>query len=146
MNLDQSALREGANEIRIHKTGTGRLYWSASGAYYSNDKKLVQNNKLSANDNGIDVGQGAEFAGGVPTKGVQVQNNQITNSLYIGVLAQSDSTLNVFQSNKASGTAAGTAHYDCQDLSSGTGTAGTADTWKDDQGMTASPAAICKRG
>jgi len=49
IHLDQSTLREGANEIRIHKTGAGRLYWSASGAYYSNDKKLVQSNKLSLN-------------------------------------------------------------------------------------------------
>jgi alpha-2-macroglobulin len=49
IHLDQSALHEGANDIRIRKTGTGRLYWSASGAYYSNDKKLVQSNKLSLN-------------------------------------------------------------------------------------------------
>jgi len=49
IHLDASALREGSNEIRIHKTGAGRLYWSASGAYYSNDKKLAQSNKLSLN-------------------------------------------------------------------------------------------------
>jgi alpha-2-macroglobulin len=49
IHLDASALHEGANEIRIHKTGAGRLYWSASGSYYSNDKKLVQSNKLSLN-------------------------------------------------------------------------------------------------
>jgi uncharacterized protein YfaS (alpha-2-macroglobulin family) len=49
VHLDQSALHEGANDIRIHKTGAGRLYWSASGTYYSNDKKLVQSNKLSLN-------------------------------------------------------------------------------------------------
>jgi hypothetical protein len=49
IHLDASALREGSNEIRIHKTGAGRLYWSASGAYYSSDKKLVQSNKLSLN-------------------------------------------------------------------------------------------------
>ena len=48
-HLDASQLQPGPNEIRIHKTGTGRLYWSASGAFYSNDKHLVQNNKLSLN-------------------------------------------------------------------------------------------------
>ncbi|MGD0841231.1 MAG: MG2 domain-containing protein [Candidatus Acidiferrales bacterium] len=47
--LDASALQSGANQIRIHKTGTGRLYWSVSGTYYSSDKYLVQNNKLSLN-------------------------------------------------------------------------------------------------
>jgi uncharacterized protein YfaS (alpha-2-macroglobulin family) len=49
IHLDAAQLQVGANEIRIHKTGTGRLYWSATGAYYSNDKRLVQNNKLSLN-------------------------------------------------------------------------------------------------
>jgi len=49
IHLDSSALQPGPNEIRIHKSGTGRLYWSASGAYYSGDKRLVQNNKLSLN-------------------------------------------------------------------------------------------------
>ena len=49
IHLDQSALHQGTNEIRVHKIGAGRLYWSASGAYYSNDKKLVQSNKLSLN-------------------------------------------------------------------------------------------------
>jgi hypothetical protein len=49
IHLDSSQLQSGANQIRIHKTGTGRLYWSASGSYYSSDKHLVQNNKLSLN-------------------------------------------------------------------------------------------------
>jgi hypothetical protein len=49
IRLAASQLQTGANEIRIHKSGAGRLYWSASGAYYSNDKRLVQNNKLSLN-------------------------------------------------------------------------------------------------
>lgn len=49
IRLDSSQLQSGANEIRIRKTGKGRLYWSASGSYYSNDKRLVQNNRLSLN-------------------------------------------------------------------------------------------------
>jgi hypothetical protein len=49
IHLDASQLQSGANQIRIHKTGAGRLYWSASGSYYSSDKHLVQNNKLSLN-------------------------------------------------------------------------------------------------
>ena len=47
--LEASQLQPGQNEIRIHKSGTGRLYWSASAAFFSNDKHLVQNNKLSLN-------------------------------------------------------------------------------------------------
>ena len=49
LHLDASQLATGATEIRIHKSGTGRLYWSATGAYFSSDKRLVQNNKLSLN-------------------------------------------------------------------------------------------------
>jgi uncharacterized protein YfaS (alpha-2-macroglobulin family) len=49
IRLDGAQLQIGANEIRVHKSGPGRLYWSATGAYYSNDKRLVQNNKLSLN-------------------------------------------------------------------------------------------------
>jgi len=48
-HLGASKLQSGQNEIRIHKAGTGRLYWSARGAYYSSDKHLVQSNKLSLN-------------------------------------------------------------------------------------------------
>ena len=49
IHLDSAELRPGANEIRIQKTGASRLYWSATGAYFSDDRKLVQNNKLSLN-------------------------------------------------------------------------------------------------
>ena len=49
IHLDASQLQSGVNQIRIHKTGTGRLYWSANGSYYSSDKHLVQNEKLSLN-------------------------------------------------------------------------------------------------
>ena len=48
-HLSASQLQTGPNEIRIHKSGKGRLYWSASGAYFSNDKRLVQNNRFSLN-------------------------------------------------------------------------------------------------
>ena len=49
VHLVAAQLQTGANTIHIHKTGTGRLYWSASGHYYSNEKRVVQQNKLSLN-------------------------------------------------------------------------------------------------
>ncbi len=49
LHLIASQLQPGANEIRIRKSGPGRLYWSTSAAFYSNDKHLVQNNNLSLN-------------------------------------------------------------------------------------------------
>jgi uncharacterized protein YfaS (alpha-2-macroglobulin family) len=48
-HLGAADLRPGPNEIRIRKAGAGRLYWSASAHFYSSDKHLVENNKLSLN-------------------------------------------------------------------------------------------------
>ena len=47
--LPTDQLQAGANNIRIQKSGTGRLYWSARGEYYSAEKRLFQNNQLSLN-------------------------------------------------------------------------------------------------
>jgi alpha-2-macroglobulin len=49
LHLDAGKLQPGANQIRIKKRGSGRLYWSARGEYYSADKRIFQNNKLSLN-------------------------------------------------------------------------------------------------
>jgi uncharacterized protein YfaS (alpha-2-macroglobulin family) len=49
IHLDAGQLLTGRNEIRIRKSGAGHLYWSATGAYYSADKRLYQHNKLSLN-------------------------------------------------------------------------------------------------
>jgi uncharacterized protein YfaS (alpha-2-macroglobulin family) len=49
IHLSAAQLQPGANTIHIHKSGTGRLYWSASGHYYSNEKRVIQQNKLSLN-------------------------------------------------------------------------------------------------
>ena len=39
--LNDLQLAAGANQIRIAKSGEGRLYWWARGEYYSNEKKVV---------------------------------------------------------------------------------------------------------
>ncbi len=39
--LNDSQLAPGANQIRIAKSGDGRLYWSARGEYYSTESKVV---------------------------------------------------------------------------------------------------------
>ena len=38
-----------ANKIEVRKNGSGRLYWSARGSYFSTDKKLYQSGNLSLN-------------------------------------------------------------------------------------------------
>jgi alpha-2-macroglobulin len=47
--LATDQLQAGNNAIRVEKTGAGRLYWSARGEYYSSDKRVFQNNKVSLN-------------------------------------------------------------------------------------------------
>ncbi len=41
VTLNEAQLAPGANQVRIVKTGDGRLYWSARGDYYSNAPKVV---------------------------------------------------------------------------------------------------------
>jgi uncharacterized protein YfaS (alpha-2-macroglobulin family) len=41
VTLNEGQLAPGANQVRIVKTGHGRLYWSARGEYYSNESKVV---------------------------------------------------------------------------------------------------------
>jgi uncharacterized protein YfaS (alpha-2-macroglobulin family) len=38
-----------ANKLEIRKTGSGRLYWSARGSYFSTDKKLYRSGTFSLN-------------------------------------------------------------------------------------------------
>jgi uncharacterized protein YfaS (alpha-2-macroglobulin family) len=49
LDLPAGQLRQGANSIRVQKSGRGRLYWSARGEYFSAEKKYFQNNKFSLN-------------------------------------------------------------------------------------------------
>ena len=39
--LNESQLAQGANQLRLVKSGDGRLYWSARGEYYSNQSNVV---------------------------------------------------------------------------------------------------------
>lgn len=40
---------EETNSIEVRKSGNGRLYWSASGAYYSTDQRMYQSGSLKLN-------------------------------------------------------------------------------------------------
>ncbi len=41
LTLDEAQLAQAANELRIVKTGDGRVYWSARGEYYSSEKNVI---------------------------------------------------------------------------------------------------------
>jgi hypothetical protein len=59
--------------------------------------------------------------------------------VYDRLFADEDSTGNLVEGNKAIN-----AGLDCDDLSTGTGTAGTGNTWKGNKGTTSNPPGLCK--
>ena len=48
VTLNESQLAPGANQVRIAKTGDGRLYWSTRGEYYSNEVEGREHRQLQA--------------------------------------------------------------------------------------------------
>ncbi len=47
ITLNESQLAPAANQVRVVKTGDGRVYWSARGEYYSSDSKVVNVGRFS---------------------------------------------------------------------------------------------------
>lgn len=104
----------------------------------------INNNRLAANDYGLDLGVGtANEDGGslTVTTGVLLKNNEATDNRFDGLRAENDAQGNRLKNNKASGTSAG---HDCRDASTGSDTAGTANTWQNDKGRTSNPSGICE--
>ncbi|MEU6220565.1 right-handed parallel beta-helix repeat-containing protein [Streptomyces sp. NPDC047022] len=99
------------------------------------DHVTISDNTISdSTQNGIIVDPGS-------LSDSTISNNTVTNSANDGVLIQDTSgnsgnlvTTNVLQ---------GSGHFDCEDLTTGSGTAGTANTWTANQATTSNPAALC---
>jgi len=72
--------------------------------------------------------------------GVMIDHNVANANVFDGFRADPGAEGNTFYGNKASSNGS----HDCHDDTTGTGTAGTANTWKDNQGVTQTPAGICK--
>jgi hypothetical protein len=76
------------------------------------------------------------------THGQVVRDNDASTDNVWGLLVRADATGNRLTRNDLRGDAS----LDCRDDSSGTRTAGTANTWLDDRGLDAAPAGICASG
>jgi Right handed beta helix region len=98
----------------------------------------VHDNHLTGGAYGLDAFDG--------TTGVMIANNQVSNVTAVGIFNEAAGTFgpaatnNTYQGNHATGSGS----VDCEDDTTGSGTAGTANTWKDDHGATSSPAGLCK--
>jgi hypothetical protein len=92
----------------------------------------VNNNESFDNDDGLPL---------IDSDKERIRENYShDNVLYDGLFADTDSTQNLFKENVA----LRNTEHDCHDDSHGNGTAGTANYWKDDTGVTQTPEGICK--
>lgn len=83
--------------------------------------------------------QGISVSSTVPGA-ANVRYNTATNK-GDGILFASGTRSNVIRFNKSSGNGS----FDCEDQSTGSGTARTANFWSNDTGVTSSPRGLCKR-
>jgi hypothetical protein len=111
-------------------TSSSNVY-AAGILVYSESSSTFMNNKTSGGTEGIESFQ---------VTGTTFKNNQVDGVSDVGIYNDPGSTGNLYQNNHATGS--GT--YDCEDDSTGTGTAGTANTWTNDHGATSLPAGICR--
>jgi len=143
VNLTRNTLRDPA--VSPTNQVIYGINWSSDG------KAVMLGNKVSRHDAGIYLGRGAghkvtsniltgnttgllnEFATGSVFKGNTALGGEI------GLENLAGATGNTWQSNRA----ADNATLDCNDTSSGAGTAGTANAWRANRGATASPDPIC---
>jgi parallel beta-helix repeat protein len=91
----------------------------------------VEDNESS--DNAVGIGL-------YGTTAAKVDGNETGDNSDVGLYAGGDTSNNVFSDNEADDNTT----FDCQDESTGDGTAGTANTWVKNVGDTSSPAGLCK--
>jgi parallel beta-helix repeat protein len=110
----------------VHNTISG---WGDAGIRLSAGANniVVSDNNVSRN-----TGDGITLEGAVNNR---VARNNLRSNGHDGIHADATSTGNVFRQNEAKNNAV----FDYEDNSTGTGTAGTANTWIKNKGKTASP-------
>lgn len=129
----------GANADVNHNDVSGNVYDLAPAAngtgillFLAGSDVTVEHNDVFENDDGIAL---------YDTQGAKIKHNTSHDQLvFDGLFADSLSTGNLFEGNVASDNT----EHDCHDDSVGTGTAGTANTWKGNKGVTQTPTGICK--
>jgi hypothetical protein len=133
------------NNSATARVGDAKFPGPASAIFIGarNDRVLAHRNRVhAASGNGIDVTPSAEPNQGkddAPPTNITVSRNTAEHAELAG-LHMATGTLGV---SVTANTALDNLKWDCQDESTGTGTAGTANTWQGNVGRTAQPATIC---
>jgi hypothetical protein len=99
--------------------------------FQENPGTAVHHNDVFLNDDGIGL---------FTTVGTEVSHNRSTRNDFDGVFADVDTSSNTISYNRADDNAL----FDCDDISAGAGTAGTANFWIKDLGDTESRPGLCK--
>jgi parallel beta-helix repeat protein len=135
-----------ANEGGIYAFGTDR-HTTLAGNYASQSTfdgitlDSVTGSTVMDNNSSNNTAAGGEGFGAFDsTTGARLENNHADGNATNGFFADSTTSGNTFESNNAQGNGS----FDCQDQSTGTGTAGTANQWIRDRGVTSQPAGICQ--
>ena len=105
----------------------------------------MSSNKISGFYYGIHI-TGSNYGGGFAApSGFLVEDNTVTGSLQNGIELNpgTDNASAPSGGTLSDNSSTGSGTYDCFDASSGSGTAGTANTWLNDIGTTSSPRGLC---
>jgi len=107
-----------------------------NGQFYTpSTNTTVTGNTITNRSDGVRVSTSAKL-----TAGTTISNNVVTGSSANGLRFDADSSTGVAVTGN---TATGSVTTDCLDSTKGTGTAGTANTWTNDRGITSNPAGLC---
>ncbi len=130
LNESNSNLRLVNNRIShfqnagIQIGGTNRTYFPLA------EGNVISNNEIEDNGNGIVLYYAANNA---------IQWNNVEDNDQVGIFGAEDSENNLIEGNEIRGNG----FLDAQDSSTGAGTAGTANTWIDNEGSRCTPTGIC---
>jgi parallel beta-helix repeat protein len=109
-----------------------------AGAGPNSTLRILNNTLVNGDDIGINVDDGA-------LENSTIKGNKAKGNSLLGILVQDNNAANSIVNNDFRGNLNNSGTVDCADLTSGGGTAGTANIWKNDKGKTAFPPAICKK-
>jgi parallel beta-helix repeat protein len=121
------------SSVTITDNRVDRAAWSGIRVSGGNNTNLtIQDNRLTNNgDHGIRVTDGDNN---------NIEGNRIENNNLDGISLDVDSSGNQVTNNRMRGNR----EHDCHDDSIGSGTAGTANTWSNNRGMTENRAGLCR--
>jgi nitrous oxidase accessory protein NosD len=135
-----------ANDGGIYAFGTDRhttlaANYASQSTFDGITLDSVTGSTVTDNNSSNNTTAGGEGFGAFDsTTGARLENNHADGNATNGFFADSTTSGNTFESNNSQGNGS----FDCQDQSTGTETAGTANQWIRDRGVTSQPAGICQ--